>query len=59
MTAIKKIKATANDASKPTAAELQAVVTGTLPLFDVKKSCATRYMLTVLPATQIRRNLAA
>lgn len=52
MTAIKKIKATAdaaNDASKPTAAELQAVVTGTLPLFDVKKSCATRYMLTVPP----------
>lgn len=52
MSPVKKIKATdnaANDATKPTAAELHALSTGTLPLFDVERSRATRYMLSAPP----------
>jgi len=52
MNAVRKVKATddaANDASKPTPEELEAVATGTLPLFDVERSRATRYMLSAPP----------
>lgn len=52
MNAVRKVKTTddaANDASKPTPEELEAVATGTLPLFDVERSRATRYMLSAPP----------
>lgn len=52
MKALRKLKAAddaSNDASKPTPEELEAVATGTLTLFDIERSCATRYMLSTPP----------